>query len=557
SKPGEGGQLPGHKVTEEIARLRHSTPGVALISPPPHHDIYSIEDLAQLIFDLKQVNPDAYVSVKLVAEAGVGTVAAGVAKGHADVIHISGNNGGTGASPLSSIKHAGGPWELGLAETQQTLLTNGLRSRVRVRVDGGFQSGRDVVIAAMLGADEFSFGTAALIAVGCKMARSCHTNTCPVGVATQRVDLIEKFPGQPEHLMIFMVQVAEEVRRILAQLGYRSLNEVIGHTELLRQAVTGPEAGYLDLAPMLWAPDTGYARRNTEPRNPLLVGSELGDRLAEEALAELERAEPAAGGGYRVRLRYAIRNTDRTVGARLAGQLAKRYGNRGLPPYTILAEFEGTAGQSFGAFLCPGVHLHLTGRANDYVGKGLGGGEIVLRPPMSARYVWHENVIMGNTALYGATGGQLFAAGRAGERFAVRNSGAVAVVEGVGDHGCEYMTGGVVVVLGDTGRNFGAGMTGGRAYVYDPAKRLPRRYNPQLISLHRVTAAVYREELRRLVQRHLYLTGSPRARSLLEHWDEELEHFWLALPKEAVAAIEAANEGAARSDEEERAAARR
>jgi glutamate synthase (ferredoxin) len=542
SKPGEGGQLPGHKVSAEIARIRHTTPGVALISPPPHHDIYSIEDLAQLIFDLKQVNPEAYISVKLVSEAGVGTVAAGVAKGHADVIHLSGNNGGTGASPLSSIKHAGGPWELGLAETQHTLLTNGLRSRVRVRVDGGFQSGRDVVMAAMLGADEFSFGTAALIAVGCKMARSCHTNTCPVGVATQRVDLIEKFPGQPEHLMIFLHQVAEEVRQILAHLGYRSLNEVIGHTELLQQAVSGAAAGYMDLLPLLWAPDTGFPRRNVEERNQLLASSELGDRLADEALSELERS------GTPVRLRYAIHNTDRTVGARLAGQLAKRYGNAGLPEGSIVVELEGTAGQSFGAFVCPGLHLRLTGHANDYLGKGLGGGEVVLRPPMTARYVWHENVILGNTALYGATGGALYAAGRAGERFAVRNSGAQAVVEGVGDHGCEYMTGGVVVVLGETGRNFGAGMTGGVAYVYDPMARLPGRYNAQLISLHRVTAPLYRQELYRLARAHFQATGSPRAKAILDDWEAELANFWLVLPKEAVAAIEAANEGAEKDE---------
>ena len=538
SKPGEGGQLPGHKVTEEIARLRHSTPGVALISPPPHHDIYSIEDLAQLIFDLKQVNPDAIVSVKLVSEAGVGTVAAGVVKGNADLIHLSGADGGTGASPLSSIKHAGGPWELGLAETQHTLLTNGLRGRVRLRVDGGFQSGRDVVIAAMLGADEFSFGTAALIAVGCKMARSCHTNTCPVGVATQRADLIAKFPGQPEHLMIFMHQVAEEVRQILARLGYRSLNEIIGHAELLAQVITGKEASYLDLQPLLWTPDTGQPRRNVDERNPLLVGADLGDRLAEEALDEL------ADYGPSVRLRYAIHNTDRTVGTRLAGQLARRYGNAGLPAGSIVVELEGTAGQSFGAFLCNGIHLRLTGQGNDYVGKGLGGGEIVLRPQTSARYTWHENVILGNTALYGATGGALFAAGRAGERFAVRNSGATAVVEGVGDHGCEYMTGGVAVILGETGRNFGAGMTGGLAYVYDPADALPGRYNPQLISLRRVQRREHEKQLRVLVRQHFQLTGSPRAKELLDNWEEELGNFWLVIPKDAVAAIEAVNEGA-------------
>jgi len=545
SKPGEGGQLPGHKVTEEIARLRHSTPGVALISPPPHHHIYSIEDLAQLIFDLKQVNPDAVISVKLVSEAGVGTVAAGVVKGNADLIHLSGADGGTGASPLSSIKHAGGPWELGLAETQHTLLTNGLRGRVRVRVDGGFQSGRDVVIAAMLGADEFSFGTAALVAVGCKMARACHTNTCPVGVATQRVDLIAKFPGQPEHLMIFMHQVAEEVRQTLARLGYRSLNEIIGHAELLSQAVVGRDASYLDLQSLLWTPDTGQPRRNVDERNPLLVGADLGDRLAEEALDDL------ADFGLPVRLRYAISNTDRTVGTRLAGQVTRHYGAAGLPAGSIVVELEGTAGQSLGAFLCNGIHLHLTGQANDYVGKGLGGGEVVVRPQAGARYAWHENVILGNTALYGATGGALFAAGRAGERFAVRNSGAQAVVEGVGDHGCEYMTGGVAVILGETGRNFGAGMTGGLAFVYDPADALPGRYNSQLISLRRVhqttgSAGLRAAEatLRSLIRQHYQLTASPRARAILDNWDVELGNFWLALPKEAVAAIEAVNEGA-------------
>jgi glutamate synthase (ferredoxin) len=542
SKPGEGGQLPGHKVTDEIARLRHSTPGVALISPPPHHDIYSIEDLAQLIFDLKQVNPEAAVSVKLVSEAGVGTVAAGVAKGHADLIHLSGADGGTGASPLSSIKHAGGPWELGLAETQHTLLNNGLRGRVRIRVDGGFQSGRDVVIGAMLGADEFSFGTAALIAVGCKMARSCHTNTCPVGVATQRADLVAKFPGQPEHLMVFMHQVAEEVRQILARLGYRSLNEVIGHAELLTQTVTGKEASYLDLQSLLWTPDTGQPRRNVDPRNPLLVGADLDDRLAAEALDEL------AEYGSPVRLRYAIANTDRTVGARLSGQLARRYGNAGLPAGSIVVELEGTAGQSLGAFLCNGIHLHLTGQANDYVGKGLGGGEIVLRPQASTQYTWHENVILGNTALYGATGGVLYAAGRAGERFAVRNSGATAVVEGVGDHGCEYMTGGVAVILGETGRNFGAGMTGGLAFVYDPADVLPSRYNPQLITLRRVQRREHVKQLRALLRQHYQLTASQRAKEVLDHWDEEIGDFWLVLPKEAVAAIEAVNEGAEKVD---------
>jgi glutamate synthase (ferredoxin) len=545
SKPGEGGQLPGHKVSAEIARIRHTTPGVALISPPPHHDIYSIEDLAQLIFDLKQVNPDALVSVKLVAEAGVGTVAAGVAKGHADVIQISGCNGGTGASPLSSIKNAGAAWELGLAETQQTLLINNLRGRVRVRVDGGFKTGRDVVVAALLGADEFSFGTAALVAEGCLMARQCHNNSCPVGIATQRDDLRAKFPGTPETVMAFMTQVAGEVRSILASLGAYSLDEIIGHTELLEQVQDGTAGPALDLLPLLWVPDTGRPRRNTEPRNPLQRGSDLGDRLAADALAALE--EPNAA---HVELAYAIRNTDRTVGARLSGQLARRYGPHGLPAGSITARFAGAAGQSFGAFGIRGLTLDLTGQANDYVGKGLGGATIVIRPPAAAQFVWHHNVILGNTALYGATSGELYAGGRAGERFAVRNSGARAVVEGVGDHGCEYMTGGVVAVLGKTGRNFAAGMTGGTAYVYDPYGRQPERTNQELVCLRRVEQAEHAAELQSLLETHLAHTGSPRARIILENWTTELPNFWRIAPLEQVAAIEAANEGVVEEEEE-------
>ena len=569
SKPGEGGQLPGHKVTAEIARIRHTTPGVALISPPPHHDIYSIEDLAQLIFDLKQVNPAAAVSVKLVAEAGVGTIAAGVAKGHADLIHLSGYNGGTGASPLSSIKNAGGAWEVGLAETQQTLLVNGLRGRVKVRVDGGFKTGRDVVIAALLGADEFSFGTAALVAAGCKMARQCHNNTCPVGIATQRADLRAKFPGKPEMVMAYMTQVAEQVREILAGLGARTVDEIIGHTELLQQAVVGADAGNLDLLPLLWAPDTGNVRRNVDARNPLRSSSPLGDRLTADVLAALQsfefegrdlRAErerlPARLAQYpAVHLSYAIRNIDRTVGGKLSGELAKRYGDVGLSPHTIVAELRGSAGQSFGAWLLRGLSLRLVGQANDYVGKGLAGGEIVIRPPDEARYVWHHNVILGNTALYGATGGELYAAGRAGERFAVRNSGARAVVEGVGDHGCEYMTGGIVVVLGQTGRNFGAGMTGGVAYVYDNHDMLTARANQQLVSLRRVERPEDQVELKALLERHLERTASPRARGILADWENQLPIFWRVAPVEQVAALEAANEGV--TEEEEAAEAKR
>jgi glutamate synthase (ferredoxin) len=546
SKPSEGGQLPGHKVSAEIARIRHTTPGIALISPPPHHDIYSIEDLAQLIFDLKQVNPHAAISVKLVAEAGVGTVAAGVAKGQADLIHISGYNGGTGASPLSSIKNAGAPWELGLAETQQTLLVNGLRSRVRVRVDGGFKTGRDVVIAALLGADEFSFGTAALVAAGCRMARQCHNNTCPVGIASQRADLRAKFPGKAEMVIEFFTYVAEEVREILASIGAISLDEIIGHTELLEPAPEAAEQYDLDLAPLLWAPDTGYARRNTDARNngglavpvsgPRPADGGLNARLTLDALAEV-----ACNG--RARLSYDIRNTDRTIGGRLSGQIALRRGSRGLAPETIVIEFYGSAGQSFGAFGITGLHLHLTGQANDYVGKGLGGGEIVIRPPVDAQYVWHHNVILGNTALYGATGGELYAAGRAGERFAVRNSGARVVVEGVGDHGCEYMTGGAVVVLGKTGRNFGAGMTGGVAYVYDNHDRMTTHTNQELVCLRRVMRAEDRAELKALLQRHFDRTASPRARAILDDWDAQIQLFWRIAPVEQIAALEAANEG--------------
>jgi glutamate synthase (ferredoxin) len=569
SKPGEGGQLPGHKVSAEIARIRHTTPGVALISPPPHHDIYSIEDLAQLIFDLKQINPDATISVKLVAEAGVGTIAAGVAKGHADLIHMSGYNGGTGASPLSSIKNAGAPWEVGLAETQQTLLVNGLRGRVRVRVDGGFKTGRDVVTAALLGADEFSFGTAALVAAGCKMARQCHNNTCPVGIATQREDLRAKFPGTPEMVIEFMTQVAEQVREILASIGAHTLDEIIGHADLLQQSVVGADAGHMDLSPLLWTPDTGHARRNVEPRNPLLRKSPLGDRLTDDALAALATIEDytlkleddgVAPANLQstifnlqspIVLSYRIRNTDRTVGAKLSGSLAAAYGDAGLAPGTITVSLRGSAGQSFGAFAIRGLTLRLIGQANDYVGKGLSGAEIVIRPPEEATYVWHHNVILGNTALYGATGGELYAAGRAGERFAVRNSGARAVVEGVGDHGCEYMTGGLVVVLGKTGRNFGAGMTGGVAYLYDNHARMPAHANTQLVALRRVERDEDKTELAEMLERHLEKTGSPRARMILEDWDEQLKLFWRVAPVEQVAALEAANEGVTEAEEAE------
>ncbi len=539
SKPGEGGHLPGHKVSEEIARIRHTTPGVSLISPPPHHDIYSIEDLAQLIYDLKQVNPDARVSVKLVSTAGVGTIAAGVAKGYADGILISGHAGGTGASPLSSIKNAGVSWELGLAETQQTLVLNGLRGRVRLRADGGFQTGRDVVMAALLGADEFSFGTTALVAEGCLMARACHANTCPVGIATQRTDLRAKFPGTPEMVMAFFRYLAQEVRELLASLGLRSIEEAVGRTDLLRQRRTGViGADMLNLAQLLG--DSGAMQgqeiRHGGQRNPLPDEDSLNKRLLADAQSALE-------GGGPVELTYTIRNCERTVGATLSGTIGKMFGNKGLPPDTVKATFYGSSGQSFGAFTAPGLNLLLIGEANDYVGKGMAGGVVAIRPNDNAPFAWHENVIAGNTILYGATGGELYLAGRVGERFAVRNSGATSVVEGLGDHGCEYMTGGTVVVLGSTGYNFGAGMTGGVAFLLDEEDRLPIRYNGQLIQLDRPTEQEERR-IRELVQRHLDLTSSPRAADILENWEHYRGMFWRAMPKEAVAKIEAANETA-------------
>ena len=525
SKPGEGGQLPGHKVTEEIARIRHTTPGVQLISPPPHHDIYSIEDLAQLIYDLKQVNPAAYVSVKLVSEAGVGTVAAGVAKGGADVILISGQSGGTGASPLSSIKNAGVNFELGLAEAQQTLVLNGLRGRVRLRADGGLKTGRDVVVAALLGADEFSFGTAALVAEGCVMARTCHSNNCPVGIATQRPELRAKFDGTPEQVVHFFLHIAQEVRELLASLGARSLDEIVGRADLLRQVKRGHEgADALDLARLLERVDQdGEDIRNTTAWNGRLGTSELNERI-------LRDAEPALGGARAIELSYAIGNCDRTVGATLAGAIGARHGEAGLPEGTITLRFTGSAGQSFGAFLAPGMRVLLEGESNDYVGKGMGGGEIVVRPPAAARRATHENAIIGNTVLYGATGGALYAAGRAGERFAVRNSGAMAVVEGLGDHGCEYMTGGVVLVLGATGRNFAAGMTGGLAYVFDEDGGFASRCNTELVELGSL-APQDEENVRALLLRHLEVTGSPRAADLLDRWSEVRERFVRVAPR--------------------------
>jgi glutamate synthase (ferredoxin) len=523
SKPGEGGQLPGHKVTAMIARLRHAVPGVGLISPPPHHDIYSIEDLAQLIYDLKQANPRARVGVKLVAEAGVGTIAAGVAKAYADYVLISGYDGGTGASPLSSIKNAGCPWELGLAETQQVLVRNDLRGRIVVRTDGGLKTGRDVVIAAMLGAEEFGFGTAPVVAIGCDMARQCHVNTCPTGIATQRDDLRAKFSGTPEQVIHFFTHLAEEVREILAQLGVRKLDEIVGRSDLLRRkpVLGSGRQDLVDLSRILAPADPSWTkprlhvqRRNMRPNDTSLDPQILRD------------AEEAVEHGRKVRLSYRVLNSDRAIGTRLAGEIARRHGAKGLPTGTVELRFKGSAGQSFGAWACRGMRLYLEGEANDYVGKGLSGGEIVVHPPESAGFVAHQTVIMGNTVLYGATGGRLFAAGQAGERFAVRNSGAVAVVEGVGDHGCEYMTGGVVVVLGPTGRNFAAGMSNGVSYVLDEDGQFPRRVNTELVHLERVMRSEDLELLYSLLREHFERTGSSRAADILDTWDAYRSLFW-------------------------------
>jgi glutamate synthase (ferredoxin) len=515
AKPGEGGQLPAHKVTDLIARLRHSTAGVSLISPPPHHDIYSIEDLAQLVADLKAVNPRARVGVKLVAEAGVGTVAAGVAKAYADYVLIAGHNGGTGASPLSSIKHAGSPWEIGLAEAQQVLVRNQLRHRVELRVDGGLRTGRDVIVGALLGAEAFGFGTAALVAIGCAMARQCHANTCPTGIATQRDDLRAKYTGTAEHAVAFFTHVANDVRSWLAQLGAPTLDALIGRADLLRRAElpSSPRATMLDLSVLRTrAIHHQEAPRRTVVRNERRTRPRLDDAIVDAAAPLLER-------GASVRQSHAIHNHDLTVGARLAGWIAERHGDAGLPADRVQLDFRGTAGQSFGAFAIRGMSLTLEGEANDYVGKGLNGASISIRPFATARYRHdsHRNVIVGNTVLYGATAGRLFAAGQAGDRFAVRNSGAIAVIEGAGGHCCEYMTGGIVLVLGRTGRNVGAGMSNGVAYLLDEDRLVPSRINHESVLFASLDGDDERV-VRRLLEAHWGATASPRARAVLDHW---------------------------------------
>ena len=538
SKPGEGGQLPGHKVTALIARLRHSVAGVPLISPPPHHDIYSIEDLAQLIHDLKQVNPRARVGVKLVAEAGVGRVAAGVAKAYADYVLISGHNGGTGASPLSSIKHAGSPWELGLAETQALLIENGLRHRIEVRTDGGLRTGRDVVIAALLGAETYGFGTAALVAIGCDMARQCHLNTCPTGIATQRPELRKKFAGRPEQVVAYFTWIAEDVRRILAELGQRTLDDVIGRTDLLERVdhPEAPRAQMLDLSVLLAdpvaAPDA--PRRRTVARNDRPGVESLDDEILTTLGDRLDGSRPFAGV-------YDIGNHHLTVGARIAGRIAERVGNVGLAPGSIRLRFRGSAGQSFGAFALPGMRLELEGEANDYVGKGLSGGELVIRPFRESVHagVADQQVLLGNTVLYGATGGKLFAAGRAGDRFAVRNSGAIAVIEGAGAHCCEYMTGGVVVVLGPVGRNFAAGMSNGVAYVLDEAEAFTARCNGDMVQIRGLEESDEQLVLG-LLGEHVGATGSARGRAILDSWERYRDSFRKVVPYTAPVAAEAA-----------------
>jgi glutamate synthase (NADPH/NADH) large chain len=528
SKPGEGGQLPGHKVTELIARLRHAQPGISLISPPPHHDIYSIEDLAQLIYDLKRINPRAAIGVKLVAQLGVGTVAAGVAKAYADYIHIAGHSGGTGASPLSSIKYAGNPWELGLAEAQQVLRHNGLRGRVRLRVDGGLANARDVLVAALLGADEFSFGTAVLVSLGCDMARQCHLNTCPTGIATQRPELRAKFRGKPEYVVRFFSNIADDLQRLLADLGLPSLEAAIGRTDLLRQIRLD---GNLDLESVLASAGDGplhwEGQRNIRPEDHDPV---------DEAWVQPAVAATLAGESFERSL--DVRNEDRSLGARLAGELALLRCRQAAPKPDIRIQMRGAAGQSFGAFATEGMSLILEGQANDYVGKGLSGGEVILRPSGKLAAAAETHVIMGNVCLYGATSGFLFAAGSAGERFAIRNSGATAVVEGVGEHGCEYMTGGVVLILGVTGRNFGAGMTGGTAYVWDPHASFvaEQRFHPDFVEVTPLADWDCEEQtvVRELLHQHVLKTGSRLGQRLVENWPKTLQQVLRVAPRGAI-----------------------
>jgi glutamate synthase (NADPH/NADH) large chain len=540
AKPGEGGQLPGHKVSEYIAKLRFSVPGVGLISPPPHHDIYSIEDLAQLIHDLKNANPNASISVKLVAETGVGTVAAGVTKAKADHIVIAGHDGGTGASPLTSIKHAGGPWEIGLAETQQTLILNQLRSRVILQVDGQLKTGRDVIVGAMLGADEFGFATAPLVVEGCIMMRKCHLNTCPVGIATQDPELRRRFSGQPEHVVNFFFFVAEEAREIMASLGISKFNDLIGRSDLLdkQKGIDHWKINGLDFSKIFYQPEikNDTVKYNTESQDHGLQNA-LDNELIKKTISAINNKS-------NIEFEVSITNVNRTVGTMLSHEIAKRYGNEGLPDNTIKINLNGTAGQSFGAFLAKGVTFNLRGEGNDYVGKGLCGGKIIIQPPKNFSGIAEENIIVGNTTMYGATSGETYLNGIGGERFCVRNSGASAVIEGVGNHGCEYMTGGTVVILGRTGQNFAAGMSGGVAYVYDPNKTFKNYCNISMVTLHKVQKESIETDmpqhlnladeiiLKTLIENHCQYTESNIANNILNEWDSELENFVKVMPIE-------------------------
>ena len=544
AKPGEGGQLPGFKVNEVIAKTRHSIPGISLISPPPHHDIYSIEDLAQLIFDLKNVNPKAAISVKLVAESGVGTIAAGVAKAKADLIVISGAEGGTGASPASSMRFAGISPEIGLSETQQTLVKNGLRGQVRLQVDGQLKSGRDIILMALLGAEEFSFGTAALIVLGCVMMRKCNLNTCPMGVATQDPKLRAHFRGSYKYLINYFRFLAEEVREYLAEMGYTSLNDIIGHTELIVRKkdeeivptegadAVEPEvaksikekADLLDFSRLLHR-ETGHCSlyHTTEQIHDL-------DNVLDQQL--IRGAQRAIENQEEVNLDFAIKNTDRAAGVMLSGMIAKKYGEAGLPDKTVNVKFKGSAGQSFGAFLVKGVDFKLEGETNDYFAKGLSGGRVSILPPIRSNFSAEDNIIAGNTGLYGATSGELYINGKVGERFGVRNSGAIAVIEGAGDHCCEYMTGGRVVVLGETGRNFAAGMSGGVAYVWDKNHNFDYFCNMDMVEINLVEDSTYRKELHELIRQHYLYTGSKLARTMLDDWNHYVEDFIQVVPIE-------------------------
>ena len=526
AKPGEGGQLPGFKVDSVIAKTRHSIPGISLISPPPHHDIYSIEDLAQLIFDLKNVNPKAKISVKLVAESGVGAIAAGVVKAKADLIVISGAEGGTGASPASSMRYAGISPEIGLSETQQTLVLNGLRGQVRLQTDGQLKTGHDIISMALLGAEEFAFGTTALIVLGCVMMRKCHTNMCPVGVATQDENLRKHFRGHYKYVVNYFRFLAQEVREYLAEMGFRKLDDIVGRTDLIKiiPAPAGCKAATLDFSRVLHKVDTDAAIHH--------VTEQIHDIDNVKDVSIIKAAQEALDSTKEVSLEYAIANTDRAVGAMLSGKVAERYGNAGLPEHTISIKFKGSAGQSFGAFLAHGIDFRLEGEANDYLGKGLSGGRISVQPPVRSNFEAENNVIAGNTLLYGATSGEVYINGRAGERFAVRNSGAIAVVEGVGDHCCEYMTGGRVVVLGETGRNFAAGMSGGVAYVWDRERKFDYFCNMEMVELSLIENATARKELHELIRQHYLYTGSQLARKMLDEWNRYADEFIQVTPIE-------------------------